>query len=370
MGLVPMFSISPRTLAYANPVLLADWVTQALDPMHTTVALAACIAIFAVSAWGQSPTPGLINVGVGSDTPTVQIPTKTNPNAQLTGRVTSVSGGNPTAVGPIKTTVNVPSTTTTTGGTFNVLGSGVPATTTTTGGTFNVIGSGGGASTGTTTTVGGVTTVTSAAVGRRSPLSSWRACNWVDPCVHVRVLSQSICIPYSNGSKSNMTGVYAGDPEIRAFDGNTFEFEGNPGSFYEALADDSHQVSVHLKVGVMWDHNGTYMQGVGMKAHDQAVIVTLDDDDSLQGEGLSALLGSGRYFLMSTMRCMGFLQNQTLHQRQYLIRPLVCVQSRRTMRCCKCPTMALTALTKRLVRPTPRCTWTGSCSVTSWATQS
>lgn len=103
-----------------------------------------------------------------------------------------------------------------------------------------------------------------------------------------------------SGSENNLTGVYAGDPEIRAFDGNTFEFEGNPGSFYEALADDSHQVSVHLKVGVMWDHNGTYMQGVGMKAHDQAVIVTLDDDDCLQGEGLSAF---GRLFLISTMRC-------------------------------------------------------------------
>ena len=105
-----------------------------------------------------------------------------------------------------------------------------------------------------------------------------------------------------------MTGAYAGDPEIRAFDGNTFEFEGNPGSFYEALADDTHQVSVHLKLGVMWDHNGTYMQGVGVKAHDQAIVVTLDEDDCLQGEGLNALLASVPYFLTSFMPCVSFLQ--------------------------------------------------------------
>ena len=156
-----MFQISPRTLAYANPVLLFVWVTQALVPMHKAATIAACIAVFAVSAWGQSPTPTLVDVGVGSDVPSVQIPTKTNPNAQLKGTVTSVSGGGATAVGPVKTTVNTPGTK---GGTFDLQGSGVPATTTTTGGSTNVLGSDVGVS-GTATTTGGFTTVNAAAVG-------------------------------------------------------------------------------------------------------------------------------------------------------------------------------------------------------------
>lgn len=76
----------------------------------------------------------------------------------------------------------------------------------------------------------------------------------------------------------------AGDPEMRAFDGNVFEFDGQPGSFYEAVADEYHQVSISLKTGVMWDHTGTYMDGLGMKAHGQEILVTLGDKDCIQGE--------------------------------------------------------------------------------------
>ena len=35
----------------------------------------------------------------------------------------------------------------------------------------------------------------------------------------------------------------AGDPEIRGFDGNAFQFEGQAGSFYEALGGSGHQVN-------------------------------------------------------------------------------------------------------------------------------
>lgn len=38
--------------------------------------------------------------------------------------------------------------------------------------------------------------------------------------------------------------LYAGDPEIRGFDGNAFQFEGQAGSFYEALGGAGHQVNI------------------------------------------------------------------------------------------------------------------------------
>lgn len=87
----------------------------------------------------------------------------------------------------------------------------------------------------------------------------------------------------SRYSQRKPLATHAGDPEIRDFGGNNFEFEGRPGSFYEAVADEDHQVSISLKVGVMWDHNGTYMEGLGVKAHDQEILVTLGDDGCLQG---------------------------------------------------------------------------------------
>jgi hypothetical protein len=41
---------------------------------------------------------------------------------------------------------------------------------------------------------------------------------------------------------------------------------------------------MHLKLGVMWDHNGTYMDGIGVRFHDHSVVAELGADDSLQGE--------------------------------------------------------------------------------------
>ncbi|EIE22692.1 hypothetical protein COCSUDRAFT_63830 [Coccomyxa subellipsoidea C-169] len=214
--------------------------------MRLLVALAAFVAVVAISAQGQSPPPAIIDIGVGASAgnPIVQIPTSTNPNGQLTGQVISVMGGDPTAVKAqvLKSSTNSdPGTTVTTGGTFNVLGTsgGTTATVQTTGGTF--------------------TPITSEAVG---------------------------------------------DPEIRAFDGETFEFEGTPGSFYEAVGDQDHQVSVFLKVGHMWDHNGTYMQGMGMKAHGQEILVTLSDDDCLQVTANNEVLhvpDDGTYGLNTTL---------------------------------------------------------------------
>lgn len=43
------------------------------------------------------------------------------------------------------------------------------------------------------------------------------------------------------------------------------------------------QVSTKLKLGVMWDHNGTYMEGFGFQYRDQQVIVELDAMDEITG---------------------------------------------------------------------------------------
>lgn len=43
------------------------------------------------------------------------------------------------------------------------------------------------------------------------------------------------------------------------------------------------QVSTKLKVGVMWDHNGTYMEGYGFQYRDHGIIIELDANDYLTG---------------------------------------------------------------------------------------
>ena len=44
------------------------------------------------------------------------------------------------------------------------------------------------------------------------------------------------------------------------------------------------QINTALKVGVMWDHNGTYMEGFGFQYRDQKVQVELTRMDELAGE--------------------------------------------------------------------------------------
>jgi hypothetical protein len=41
------------------------------------------------------------------------------------------------------------------------------------------------------------------------------------------------------------------------------------------------QVSTKLKVGVMWDHNGTYMEGFGFQYRDQTITVEINMEDKL-----------------------------------------------------------------------------------------
>ena len=56
------------------------------------------------------------------------------------------------------------------------------------------------------------------------------------------------------------------------------------------------QVSTKLKVGVMWDHNGTYMEGFGFQYRDHQITVEITQDDKIAGKSpvLSAQLPWGR----------------------------------------------------------------------------
>ena len=44
------------------------------------------------------------------------------------------------------------------------------------------------------------------------------------------------------------------------------------------------QVSTRLKLGVMFDHNGTYMDGVALQYLDHTVAVEITPEDGLAGE--------------------------------------------------------------------------------------
>ena len=46
-----------------------------------------------------------------------------------------------------------------------------------------------------------------------------------------------------------------------------------------------------LKLGQMWDHNGTYMEGIGFRYQDHTVVVELGEDDNMQGEWMILLKG-------------------------------------------------------------------------------
>ena len=75
------------------------------------------------------------------------------------------------------------------------------------------------------------------------------------------------------------------------------------------------QVTTRLKLGVMWDHNGTYMEGFGFQYRDQQVLIELDENDDVTGEapGTScrdllpgeALIRSGTPLCFVLTHCVG-----------------------------------------------------------------
>ena len=78
---------------------------------------------------------------------------------------------------------------------------------------------------------------------------------------------------------------------MTGFDGRAFEFLGQPRTFYSIISERHHQLSTKLKVGVMWDHNGTYMEGYGFRYRDHSITVELTPEDELAG-ALSPCLGN------------------------------------------------------------------------------
>ena len=47
-------------------------------------------------------------------------------------------------------------------------------------------------------------------------------------------------------------------------------------------------MTTKLKLGVMWDHNGTYMEGFGFQYRDQQILVELDEKDEVTGVSLGS----------------------------------------------------------------------------------
>ncbi|BDA44602.1 hypothetical protein COCOBI_06-0780 [Coccomyxa sp. Obi] len=85
-----------------------------------------------------------------------------------------------------------------------------------------------------------------------------------------------------DASASIATGSSVGDPILTDFEGRTFEFLGEVGKYYDIISEEQHQVTMKLKLGQMWDHNGTYMEGIGFRYQDHTVIVELGEDDNMQ----------------------------------------------------------------------------------------
>ena len=46
------------------------------------------------------------------------------------------------------------------------------------------------------------------------------------------------------------------------------------------------QVSMKLRLAQMWDHNGTNMEALGFMYRNYQVLIALDADDSVKGDGL------------------------------------------------------------------------------------
>ena len=47
--------------------------------------------------------------------------------------------------------------------------------------------------------------------------------------------------------------------QLVCYAGRSFEFMGDVGKFYSLISERSHQLTMRLKLGQMFDHNGTYM---------------------------------------------------------------------------------------------------------------
>lgn len=86
-----------------------------------------------------------------------------------------------------------------------------------------------------------------------------------------------------------LPGGGAGDPILRDFAGNKFEFFGEPESFYNIYSDKAQQVNMKLFPGFVDGHNGTYIGAFGFAFHDYRVNVTLLSDGDMSVEAWQEL---------------------------------------------------------------------------------
>ena len=52
------------------------------------------------------------------------------------------------------------------------------------------------------------------------------------------------------------------------------------------------QVSTKLKLGEMWNHNGTYMEGYGLQYRDHQVVIEITPEDELAGAHIAPPLSA------------------------------------------------------------------------------
>lgn len=62
------------------------------------------------------------------------------------------------------------------------------------------------------------------------------------------------------------------------------------------------QINTGLKLGVMWDHNGTYMESFGFQYRDQQIQIGLTAENDLAGD--SSALDAGCYTFCKAPDCL------------------------------------------------------------------
>ena len=55
------------------------------------------------------------------------------------------------------------------------------------------------------------------------------------------------------------------------------------GNYYNVISELNHQITMRLKLGKMWDHNGTYIDGLGLRYKDTKIVCELKGD-TMTGE--------------------------------------------------------------------------------------